>query len=103
MGINPIINFAIRGTQALFAIIVLGLSVDLIRGHKSDDLPGTLGFAAFVGGISIVAACIGIASTWVETLQGVIGTAIDGVVAVINLAAGVVSIHLFSICSPSSI
>lgn len=91
MTINPIINFAIRGFQGLFAIVILGLSVDLIRGHKIGDLPATLSFAAFAAGLSIVGVIIGVAATWVEILQGIIGAAIDGVVAVVNLAAGVVS------------
>lgn len=98
MTMTPIVNFAIRGFQALFAIIILGLSVDLVRGQKYGDLPATLGFAAFVGGVSIVAVVIGIASTWVEALQGIIGAGIDGVVAVINLAGGVVCSYIL-LCS----
>jgi hypothetical protein len=95
MTINPIINFAIRGFQGLCAIIILGLSVDLIKGHKWGDLPATLGFAAFAAGLSIVGVIIGVAATWVEILQGIIGAAIDGLVAIINLVAGVVSLNHF--------
>lgn len=70
---------------------MLGLSVTLIRGHHWGSTPASLGFAAFVGGISILASLIGLAGTWVSFLEGVVGLAIDGVVALINIAGGVVS------------
>jgi hypothetical protein len=89
---NPIVNFALRGAQILFAVVVLGLSVDLIRGQKGDgSLPGTLGYAAFVGGVSLLGAFIGLASTWIDFLQGVIGATIDSFLIGINLAGGIVS------------
>lgn len=88
---NPIVNFGLRGAQLLFAIVVLGLSVDLIRGHHVGSLPATLSFAAFVGGVSIVGALIGLTATWVEFLDSIIGVGIDVIVALINLAGGVVS------------
>ncbi|KAH7402762.1 marvel domain-containing protein [Pyrenochaeta sp. MPI-SDFR-AT-0127] len=86
---NPIINFVVRGFQFLFAIIVLGLSVSLIRDHHWGNLPATLGFAAFVGGVSIVGALLGIAASWVTFLEGTIGLIIDGLVAIINVAGGI--------------
>jgi hypothetical protein len=88
--VSSIVNFALRGFQALFAIVVLGLSITLIRGHEWGSLPASLGFGAFVGGISLVAALIGLAATWVEFLGGLIGLVIDGVIALINIAGGVV-------------
>jgi|SRR5690242_5788185 len=88
---SPIFTFAIRGTQALFAIVVFGLSTTLIKGHKFGSLPSTLGFVAFVGGISFVTALLGIASHWVKILQGKAGMLIDVVIAGLNVAGGVVS------------
>jgi hypothetical protein len=88
--VSPILNFALRGAQALFAIVVLGLSVTLIRGHQWGSLPSSLGFAAFVGGISFLAAIVGLAVTWFEFLGGVVGLAIDGVIALLNIACGIV-------------
>lgn len=84
-------NFAIRGFQFLFGIVVLGLSVSLIRDHHWGNLPATLGFAAFVGGVTILGALLGLAATWVSFLEGAIGLIIDGVVALINTAGGIVS------------
>lgn len=92
---SPIITFAFRGTQALFAIIVCGLSTTLIKGHKFGSLPSTLGFIAFVGGISLVAALLGIASHWVKVLQGKAGILVDVVIAGLNVAGGVVSSTLW--------
>jgi hypothetical protein len=88
--VSSIVNFALRGFQALFGIVVLGLSITLIRGHNWGSLPASLGFGAFVGGISILAALIGLAATWFEFLGGLIGLVIDGMVALINIAGGVV-------------
>ncbi|KAF1831848.1 hypothetical protein BDW02DRAFT_36521 [Decorospora gaudefroyi] len=87
--VSPIINFALRGLQALFAIVVLGLSVTLIRGHHWGSLPASLGFAAFVGGITFLAALVGLAAGWFEILGGIVGLVVDGVVALINIACGV--------------
>ncbi|KAF1841598.1 uncharacterized protein K460DRAFT_292460 [Cucurbitaria berberidis CBS 394.84] len=86
---NPLVNFVIRGFQFLFAIVILGLSVSLIRHHHWGNLPATLGFAAFVAGVSILGAFVGIAATWVSMLDGAVGLIIDGVVAVINAAGGI--------------
>ena len=94
---NAIITFALRGAQALFAVVVLGLSVGLIRDHKTGSLPVTLGYAAFVGGISLLGAFIGIAANWVELLQGIIGAGIDAVLTILNIAGGVVSNLLYHI------
>ncbi|CAI6338750.1 unnamed protein product [Periconia digitata] len=80
--------FAIRGVQFLVAVIILGLSVNLVVEHKWGSLPATLGFTVFVSGISLVAVLAGFASIWVEKLQGKIGMIIDGVVALINVAGG---------------
>lgn len=90
--VNALVNFALRGAQALFAIIVLGLSVGLIRGQKwpGSHIPVTHGYAAFVGGATLLGAFIGIASNWFELLQGIIGGAIDAFLTLINIAGGIV-------------
>jgi hypothetical protein len=88
--VSPIINFALRGAQALFAIVIIGLSVTLIRGHHWGSLPASLGFAAFVGGITFLAAIVGLVATWFEFLGGMVGLVIDGVVTLLNIACGIV-------------
>jgi hypothetical protein len=88
---NAITHFAIRGAQIIFAAIVCGLSIDLARGHHWGGLPVILGYVSFVGCVSLLAAFVGLASMWVELLQGTIGLIIDGVILVVNLAGGLVS------------
>lgn len=88
---NAIITFALRGAQLLFSVVVLGLSVGLIKDHKIGSLPIPLGYAAFVGGITLLGAFIGIASNWVELLQGIIGAGIDAFLTLLNIAGGIVS------------
>lgn len=87
---SPLVNWILRGFQILFGIVVLGLSITLIRGHNVGSLPSSLGFSAFTGGITIVAALLGLAATWFSFLEGIIGIAIDGLVTLINLVGGIV-------------
>ncbi|KAI8938023.1 hypothetical protein NX059_005697 [Plenodomus lindquistii] len=88
--ISGIANFVLRGFQALFAIVVIGLSVTLIRGHHWGSLPWQLGFACFAGGLAFVAALIGLAGSFISLLEGMVGLIIDGVVAVINILGGII-------------
>ena len=78
----------------LFAIIILGLTVTLMREHHIGSLPKTLGFAAFVAAVSVIGAIVGFASIWVSSLQGVIGLVIDAVVVIVNSIGGAVSFYL---------
>jgi len=87
---NPLLNFVVRGFQALFGIVVLGISVSLIRGHHWGGLPASLGFSAFVGGVTILGAALGVAGLFFSFLDGMVGLIVDGVVAVINAAGGIV-------------
>jgi hypothetical protein len=95
MAITGLIGLGLRGFQFLFGVVILGLSVTLIRGHHWGSLPASLGYAAFVGGLTIVAALIGIAGTWISFLEGIVGMALDGLVAILNIIGGIVRCHLF--------
>jgi hypothetical protein len=88
---NQLLNFVVRGFQVLFGIVVLGISVSLIRGHHWGGLPASLGFAAFVGGVTILGAAFGVAGLFFSFLDGLVGITIDAVVAVINAAGAIVS------------
>lgn len=87
---NSAINFSIRGTQALFSMIVFGLACTLIKGHYLGSLPSALSFTAFVGGLSFICALLGVASHWMSALQGHLGLLIDSAIAGVNLAGGLV-------------
>lgn len=91
---NPILNFVVRGFQALFGVVVLGISVSLIRGHHWGSLPASLGFSAFVGGVTILGAALGVAALFLTFLDGMVGLIIDALVALINAAGGIVSASL---------
>jgi hypothetical protein len=90
MGATTIVNWVLRAFQVLFGVVILGLSITLIRNHHLGTLPSVLGYAAFLGGFTIVAALVGFAATWVSLLEGFIGMAIDGVATILNLAGGIV-------------
>jgi hypothetical protein len=88
---NPIFDVVLRGLQALFGIVVLGISVSLLRGNQWGSIPATLGFTAFIGGLTFLMAIISGLAHWKGILQGMITVASDAVVALLNLAGGIVS------------
>jgi hypothetical protein len=90
MAVTSLINWILRAFQFLFGVVILGLSVTLIRGHHWGSLPSSLGYGAFLGGISILAALIGFAGTWVTFLEGIVGAVFDTLVAIVNIAGGIV-------------
>lgn len=97
---SPLLNFVVRGFQALFGIVVLGISISLIRGHHWGSLPSTLGFSAFVGGITILGAALGLAGVFFSSLDGMISIVADTAVTIINVAGGTVSaVRLSRSCS----
>ena len=88
----------LRGLQALFGIIVLGLSITLIKGHNPkhavpsmSDVPKLLPLAAGIGGITLAGSLIGFLLSWTEFLRGYFEVAIDIVILLANLVGGVVS------------
>lgn len=91
MVLGGLVNFALRGFQALCGIIILALSITLVRHHHFGELPPSLGYGAFVGGVTLAAALVGVAATWVSFLEGWVGIIIDAVLALINIGGAVVS------------
>jgi hypothetical protein len=89
---DALVNFALRGTQIIFAAIVTGLSIDLARGHHWGGLPVILGYVCFVGCVSLLAGFAGLAASWITILQGKIGLLMDGFITIVNLAGGLVSL-----------
>jgi hypothetical protein len=88
---DNMLTLAFRVMQMLFSITVLGLSISLIQGNILSHPPLALTFSAFVGGVSIVGALSGLATVWVQRLQGRIGAMVDAAVVAFNIAGGVVS------------
>jgi hypothetical protein len=78
--------------QLVFGIIVLALSIVLIHGQLETVSHPQLSYAAFCGGLSLVVALLGLIALFVESLEGMIMAAIDGLTAVLVLAGGIVSL-----------
>jgi cytochrome bd-type quinol oxidase subunit 2 len=86
----------LRGLQALFAIIVLGLSVTLIKTHnpehdsKVSHAPKILTCTAGIGGLTRAGALAGFVLAWTEFLRGYFEVVLDIGILLINLLGGVV-------------
>ena len=85
------IALALRVLHTLLSATVLGLSISLIQGTILGNAPLSLTISAFVGGVSLAGALTGLATLWVQKLQGRIAVVIDATVATFNIAGGVVS------------
>jgi hypothetical protein len=84
------IKHNLNTTQLIFTIIVLALSVKLAKGQEIGSVPAETGYAAFTGGIGIVAAIVGIAALFVDSLDGLVTLVFDGVSGFALLAGGIV-------------
>ncbi|KAF2500994.1 hypothetical protein BU16DRAFT_612980 [Lophium mytilinum] len=99
-----IIAIILRVVQLIFAAVVLGLSVALIKNQYIGSAPATINYNAFCGGFGLLAAFLGIAAIWVEALGGLVMAAIDGLASLFFLAGGlavVITLHGISCTSNS--
>ena len=86
----------LRALQALFGIIVLGLSITLINGHNPSSspvptVPTLLPFSAAIGGVTLAGALAGFVLAWTEFLRGYFEIILDIFTLLANLVGGVVS------------
>lgn len=86
-----IVSGIIRGVQILFAAVVLGLSIHLIKGQRTGNAPAITNYSAFTGGFGLIVAVVGIAALFVDALSGFIIMGVDALCALFYLAGGVVS------------
>ncbi|KAL4745424.1 hypothetical protein BDW72DRAFT_58736 [Aspergillus terricola var. indicus] len=86
-----IIHVIFRIFQAISAIIVLGISVDLARGQDTrvQSVPPATGYAAFCGGFGTLVSLIGTISLFISSLEGLITLALDALSGVTMLASGI--------------
>jgi hypothetical protein len=77
--------------QALFSIVVLGLSVTLARGQIEGSAPSILGFSSFLGAIGMIVGLLGIAALFFEPLQRkpIIVWVVDGIITLFFLAGAI--------------
>ncbi|KAF2032181.1 hypothetical protein EK21DRAFT_110129 [Setomelanomma holmii] len=110
---NIIISSALRALQILFAVVVLGLSVTLVKDHNNhggygdagwSSVPTILPLAAGIGAISLAAAILSLAIAWTNFLREYIEMLVDVVVIVVNIVGGtIIAIKLKGAsCSDSS-
>jgi hypothetical protein len=90
--LSPRYQLTTKRPQVIFAVIVLGISVDLARGQETalESVPAATGYAAFCGAFGTLAAFIGVASLFVSSLEGIVTWAVDGLSSLTMLAAGIV-------------
>lgn len=84
-------------SQLIFAAVVLALSVVLINQYGPGHSPSILDYGAFCGGAALLVAAVGVLACFVESLQGFITLALDGLAALFLLAGGIVSYRLPSL------
>ena len=73
---------------------MLALSAVLIKGYDgggSGHVPSLFDYGAFCGAAAIVIGLVGVAACFVDSLQGMITLALDGLSAFFVLAGGIVS------------
>ncbi|KAI9702153.1 MAG: hypothetical protein M1820_006235 [Bogoriella megaspora] len=88
-GISFIATLVTRFFQILFAVVVLGLSVTMVKWQGVGDPPATSEYGAFSGGFALLVGLIGIATIFIEAIPGLISVAADALAAIFTLAAGI--------------
>lgn len=83
-----------RGFQALFAVVVLGVSIHAVRWQEHGSAPAVTSYSAFAGAFGLLTALIGIASIWISVIPALIMAAVDALASLILLAGGIVSLAL---------
>ncbi|KAF2856989.1 hypothetical protein T440DRAFT_503584 [Plenodomus tracheiphilus IPT5] len=78
-----------RAFQILFSLVVLGITISLIQGHKSGPIPSALAFAVIIGAVSLVGGILNLASSFLEFLHDQLTLIIDGVVLLSNATGGI--------------
>jgi hypothetical protein len=95
--VNLLVVSGLRGFQILFAVVVLGLSVTLIKGHTTIEdsrvktgPPPMLSLSVAIGAVTLVAAIASLAIAWTNCLREYIELVIDVTIVVVNMVGGTV-------------
>ena len=75
--------------QFLFAVVVLGLAVTLVKAQVYGDAPTTTKYSTFTGGFGILAAAAGAVGLFVEAVPDLFNIALDGLSGLLFLAGGI--------------
>lgn len=72
------------------AIVVLGLSVDLVKGQMIGDAPTTTKYGTFTGGFGLAVAIMGFASAFIDAIPALAVMAADALSGLLLLGGGIV-------------
>ncbi|KAL2878598.1 hypothetical protein SGCOL_006068 [Colletotrichum sp. CLE4] len=75
--------------QGIMAIVVLGLSIDLVKGQKIGDAPTTNKYSTFTGGFGLVVAVLGLISVFIDAIPALVVMAADALSGVFLLGGGI--------------
>ncbi|GKT43686.1 uncharacterized protein ColSpa_03867 [Colletotrichum spaethianum] len=71
------------------AIVVIGLSVDLVKGQVVGDAPTTTKYGTFAGGFGLAVAILGLASAFIDAIPALVVMAADALSGLLLLGGGI--------------
>lgn len=93
--VKLLVAFGLRGFQMLFAVVVLGLSVTLIKGHTTFEdsrvktgPPPMLSSSVAIGAVTLIAAVASLSIAWTNCLREYIELVIHVIIVVVNMVGG---------------
>ncbi|KAK1640195.1 marvel domain-containing protein [Colletotrichum phormii] len=84
-----LISMGVWALQGIMAIVVLGLSVDLVKGQKIGDAPTTTKYSTFTGGFGLAVAVLGLVSVFIDAIPALVVMAADALSGVLLLGGGI--------------
>ncbi|KAK3391130.1 marvel domain-containing protein [Podospora didyma] len=83
------ITLGVRALQFIFAIVVLGLSITLIKAQQIGDAPTTTKYSSFTGGFGILVCAAGVLGLFISKIPDIAFLALDGILGILFLAGGI--------------
>ncbi|GJC95553.1 hypothetical protein ColKHC_04379 [Colletotrichum higginsianum] len=84
-----LITVGVWAIQGIMAIVVLGLSVDLVKGQMIGDAPTTTKYGTFTGGFGLAVAIMGFASAFIDAIPALAIMAADALSGLLLLGGGI--------------
>jgi len=84
-----IVTAILRAFQLLFAIVILGVSVNLAKGQHIGMVPIRTGLSAAAGALGMLASLVGIAAIVLSSIPEIVTWGLDGIAGIVFLAGGI--------------
>ncbi|KAI3531612.1 hypothetical protein CABS01_00232 [Colletotrichum abscissum] len=84
-----LISMGVWALQGIMAIVVLGLSIDLVKGQKIGDAPTTTKYSTFTGGFGLAVAVLGLVAVFIDAIPALVVIAADALSGVLLLGGGI--------------